>query len=135
MKNKNLWLTLFFSLTAMILSIFFASCEWFPSTSKLKTGNDQRNLSSSEYDIEDVKENLALIHSTQDFYRSQTELQEQVVQILQSEDARTTRIISNVKSYIVTIEDGFSSVTANRRSEVAEKEISEISFYIFTLEN
>ena len=136
MKRNTFKLIKLFSLTIFTIFVLFTSCEMFtPPT----TGNTLRDLSRFDKNIElDRWEELALMHLEESHVSSEKELRNIVLTMLSSDARLPGRSISagsGVYSYSVTIEDGFSSVPANRRPETAEKEATEITFYVFYLED
>jgi len=93
-------------------------------------------------DTVDRRELLALLHAADSHENSESDLQEEVLSLLQADSVSrsasgqsATSVISGVKKFTTTIEDGFSSYPANARSASAEEEASEIPFYLFSLEN
>jgi hypothetical protein len=83
---------------------------------------------------------LAALHLVKNHETPVEELQTQVLAMLQSDTAsrsigEAASGITGVRKFTSTVENGFSSITTNMRSVSAEQEASEISFYIFTIEN
>ena len=135
MKSTTLQLIKLFTLAVFIICIFFASCEMFTPPD---VGEMPQDIFRSDRSIElDRREEMAIFHSAESIMRSESELRDMVVEMLLSESdtGQNRSSVTGVYSYSVIIEDGFSSVTANRRPEAAGKERSEIDFHVFYLDN
>ena len=146
MKTNKSRLFILFSLSVFTLSVLFASCELFaPPETKLTPapGTTSRSVSLSElnrvFDDElDRREELLLLYLEESYEISEQELQDMVLEILAADDAAASGSagsITGVYEFSVPVENGFSSVPANRRMETDEKESSEIPFYVFYIEN
>jgi len=135
MKSNKLKLFKLFSLAVFIICVFFASCEMFTPPD---VGEMTQDIFRSDRSIElDRREEMVILHSSENRMRSESELRDMVSDMLSSEaDTGQNRTnITGVYSYSVIIGDGFSSVTANRRSLDAAPEMSVIPFNVFQLEN
>ena len=132
MKNNKLRLLKLFGLAVFTFCVLFASCEMFATPD---IGDTPRDVSVSKMTVELERwEELALLHSAESHVTSREELQDMVSAVLSSETGSNRSSVRDVYSYSATIEDGFSSVTANRR-EAARKERSRIDFHVFYLED
>jgi hypothetical protein len=85
---------------------------------------------------------LALQHLMENHERTLEDLQASVEVFLKGSSASrsvavsdSALVVSGVRKFTSVYENGFSSATVNARSVLSEPESSEISFYLFSLEN
>ena len=134
MKKNKLGLLILFSLLVLTLSVILESCDIF-FIHETKTGEAPQIYKSPS--LSRTAE-LALWHTAENHETSVETLQGKVQAWLQPDTGTESRSRSNVTgvySYSVTVENGFSSLPANRRPSNAAPERSVIPFYIFNLEN
>jgi len=138
MTNNKLRPAMLFGLAVFTLNVLLASCNFGLTP---ETGEFPQILAQSDLNRKDV---LALWHLAEKHETSEGELSAQVQAMLQFDSDATARSasssvsaisITGVHEFSITMEDGFSTVTANRRPENAPKEKTEIPFYVFSLEN
>jgi len=135
MKSKTFTLVKRFILAVFTICVFLASCEMFTPPD---AGDIPQDIFRSDRSVDlDRREEMVILHSSENRLRSESQLRDMVSQMLSSETAtgQSRSSITGVYSYTVTIEDGFSSVTANRRPEAARNERSEIDFHVFYLDD
>jgi len=134
MKSNKFRLSVLFSLSVITVCALFVNCENFfmPESKIVKAPLNYINPSLSR------KAELALWHTAESYETPVEKLQEQVQAWLQPEAENASRSrssVTGVYSYSVTVENGFSSVPADRRSPDAQSESSVIPFNVFQLEN
>ena len=134
MKNNKFKLFILFNLPVITICFLLASCDnFFMPESKIGKVSQNYNISPINR-----KSELALWHLAENHESPVETLQEQVQAWLQSDtgtESRNKSSVTSVYSYSVTVENGFSSLPANRRSPDAAPERSVIPFYVFKLEN
>jgi hypothetical protein len=131
MEGMKFWRQ-FCCMALFAVSIFFVSCNFGPPPETVEV------LQTNARSALDRKDVLALWHLAERHETSEKESRERVQEMLQYDagaEKRNASNITGVHSFSVTMEEGFSPVTANRRSETAKKEKTEIPFYVFYLEN
>ena len=119
MANRALKLAMPFNLAVFTFSILLASCN-FGVTPETKDIQQVHGVHArSTLDRKDV---LALWHLAESHITHEDELRVQVQEMLQFDAAETSRgdgspvsasVITGVHQFSITVEDGFSSVTAN----------------------
>ena len=133
MKNNKFSLFLF-GLPVIILGILLSSCDtFFMPESKIGQAPQIYNSSSLSRKAE-----LSLWHTAESHDTPVEALQDQVQAWLQPKtdtESRSRSAVTSVYSYSVIVENGFSSVPANRRPVDTMPERSVIPFYVFQLEN
>ena len=138
MKNTPLRSNLF-GLSLITVCVLIASCNDFfqPPGTRDKPQTQTRSAL-------DRKDELSLFYAYGNYETPVEELQARVNSLLQMNfDAAVQRgeapasvsIITGVQSFSLTIENGFSLVTANKRTEETAPETSVIPFYVFQLAN
>jgi len=139
MTIRKLKLAMPFSLAVFTICVFFAACDFWAAPQN-KMGELPQSHTRSALNRKDV---LALWHLAESHETPEEELRNQVQAMLQhgaeAEAQRgnpvTASVITGVQRLSNTVEEGFSSVTANRRSKTTVSEKTEIPFYVFYLEN
>ena len=131
MKSTKLKIAGLLSL-AVFTALLFVSCDFWTIPETREVG---QHLAHSALSREDV---LALWHLAEKHETPEEELRDKIQMMLRQNvgiAARSTSSITGVRRFSITVENGFSSVTANNRSETTEMESSDIPFYVFYLEN
>jgi hypothetical protein len=123
MKKFTIFITVLFA-----AGIFSCSFDADVSTQP----NTPSSLERHEY--------LALMHLEESHEITPETLQSQLGNFLANNAASRSAdspasSVTGVQKFTTVIENGFSSVTANKRSVATEQEASEIPFYLFDLEN
>ena len=138
MKNNKLKPALF-SLALITVCVLLASCN--DIFKPQETAEPQQTETLAALDRFDE---LALLHNSNDFEVPVDELQARVNAMLQlnfeaaaqrGEAPVSAGSITGERTFSVIVDDGFSSLPANRRPPDAEPERSEILFYVFDLVN
>ena len=139
MRNNKLLPIILIILTAITAGVLIASCKDF-----LKPQLAEKAPQTQTRTTLDRIDELALFHANKNFELSVEELQNEVQAVLQTnyetavqrgEAVLSASSIAEVRNITVTVEDGFSSVTADKRTEGTVQETSEIPFYVFDLSN
>jgi len=134
MKINKVMAFVQFSFLVVTIGVLLPSCDIFfmPESKIIKAPQTYSNHVLSR------KAELALWHTVENYETPVETLQGQVQAWLQPDtgiESRSKSSVANVYSYSVTVENGFSSLPANRRLPNAAPERSEIPFYVFNLEN
>ena len=137
MKSNTLKLAILFCLSVFAV-ITFASCNLIVTPEPGEILQTQARSALINVPELSRKDELALLRLSGNYMIPKEELLAKVQVMLQPYTGMTKRSVSSVtgtRSFSVTVENGFSPVTANNRTETTAIETSEIPFFVFYVEN
>ncbi|MCL2139815.1 MAG: C10 family peptidase, partial [Treponema sp.] len=138
MKNNNLR-SIIFGLTVITVCILTAACKDFFQPPEARGKPQTQALSAL-----DRKDELALMHANGNFETAPEELQSQIQAMLQlnvdaavqrGETLASASSITGMRSFFISVENGFSLGEANKQPQETAQEAGEIPFYVFDLTN